>query len=252
MLTSTSFSRSITALVSHFGYYNIPAFILTAFVLSCNREGESKARIEDESLSQYYHTGKIQAEFSMKNGRKDGMGKIYYLNGKLSSECNYRNGVKNGTENKYYSDGALYRTREYKNGQLEGIEKRFYRSGNLKTILSYKQEMPGTDLVEFYSNGTKVSKYAEFKHEIILNRDYQEQKLLILYFDGITEKVHFYRGALEERKYFDVGKMPCGISDGKGEIAISPDFQGEIIISAKYVTPFRAPYVLEKKIRIED
>ena len=44
--------------------------------------------------------------------------------------------------------------------------------------------------------------------------------------------------------------MSSGVSDGRGEIALSPDFQGELIISAKYVTPFRAPYVLEKKIVI--
>lgn len=243
--------QSISAIHFQINSNLYPTIILLALVFSCNQEVERKTNIDEESMTEYYHNGKIQAEFSMENGIKQGLGKIYYLDGKLSSECNYSNGLKDGTEKKYYSDGTLYRTREYSQGKLNGIEKRFYRNGHLKTMLTYKQGMPGTGLIEYNQNGTKVHEYPVFKYEIIYDRDYPKQKLLICYFEGIRENVHFYRGRLVEGKYFDNTKMSCGISDGKGEIAINFDFQGEIIISAKYVTPNRAPYILEQKIPID-
>lgn len=246
-----SFLHSTFSIDMRFTSYFFSTLLFLLLIISCIQQDEPKTTTDREKITEYYHNGKVQAEFSMKNGVKQGLGKIYYLNGKLSSECNYRNGVKHGIEKKYYSDGTLYRTREYSDGKLEGIEKRFYRNGQLKTLLSYKQGMPGKGLIEYYQNGTKVTHYPEFKYEIIYDRDYQRQKLVQFYFTGIDKNVHFYRGRLYEGKYFDVNKMSCGISDGKGEVALNPDFYGEITISAKYVTPNRAPYVIEKKIRID-
>jgi hypothetical protein len=245
-----SFSHATSVIYVRIRDYFFSNLVLLLLVLSCIQQDEPKTTNDEENITEYYQNGKVQAEFSMKNGVKQGLGKIYYLNGKLSSECNYNKGLKHGIEKKFYSDGTLYRTREYYEGKLNGTEKRFYRNGQLKTLITYKQGMPGKGLVEYKPNGTKITEYPEFRYEIIFDRDYQKQKLVLFYFAGIDKNVHFYRGGLVEGKFFDDNKMSSGVSDGRGEIALSPDFQGELIISAKYVTPFRAPYVLEKKIVI--
>lgn len=236
--------------------YLFSTIVLIVLLLSCNQQNKtnsenthkSKTTGDGISIVKNYHEGELQSEFSMKDSVKQGIGKIYYLNGKLSSVCNYSNDLKNGLEEKYYTEGTLYRTREYIDGKINGLEKRYYRNGQLKTALSYKNDMPGTGLKEYHRDGTIVTEYPELTYEIINDRDYKRQKLLIFYFPGITENVYFYQGQLIEGKYFDTSNSPCGINNGKGEIGFYPDSHGEITISAKYITSNLAPYVIEKKI----
>ncbi len=250
--------RLINTLSIFFGInkYIFPSIVLIALLLSCNQHDKTNTEITTETkisedgirIVKNYHEGKLQSEFTIKDSLKNGMGKIYYEDGRLSSVCNFSNGSKNGVEEKYYTEGTLYRTREYSEGKINGLEKRYYRNGQLKTVLSYKNDMPGTGLIEYYQDGTKVTEYPEFTYEIINNRDFQRQKLLIFYFPGINKNVYFYEGQLVEEKYFDSSISPCGIRDGKGEIGFYPDSQGEFTISAKYITSNLAPFVIEKKI----
>lgn len=236
-----------------------PTTILLVLLFSCNQKGETDTgsknetenNVDEDSLDKHYYKGNLQAEFSVEDSLKQGLGKIYYEDGKLSSECNYINGLKNGIEKKYYLDGTLYRTREYSEGKINGLEKRYYRNGKLKTLQTYKQDMPGRGLIEYHQNGSIITKFPEFKYEIIYDRDYKRQKLLIFYFAGIDKNVRFYEGQLVEGKFFDAKVSPCGICDGKGEIGFNDsDFHGTITISAKCITSNRSPYVLEKKITI--
>ncbi len=238
--------------------YLFPSIVLILLLVSCNQQNKTNTEITTETETEIsgdgihivknYHEGKLQSEFTIKDSMKNGMGKIYYLDGRLSSVCNYTNGLKNGVEEKYYTEGSLYRTREYSEGKINGLEKRYYRNGQLKTLLSYKNDMPGTGLIEYHPDGTKVTEYPEFTYEIINNRDYERQKILIFYFPDINKNVSFYEGQLVEGKYFDRSVSPCGIRDGKGEIGFYPDSHGEVTISAKYITSNLAPYVIEKKI----
>ncbi len=231
--------------------FNKLSLFLLIFFLSCHQKDEKNTGDIKNNLLKKYYKGKLQSEFSIKNGVKEGIGKCYYLNGKLSSTCNYTNGLKDGVECKYYFDGNLYRTREFTNGELNGIEKRFYRNGKLMTILSYRNGMPAKGLKEYSMNGNILTDYPEFVYEIIHDRDYPKQKLLIFYFKDYDRTVYFYQGVLLEGKYFNTLASPCGMRDGKGEIGLDPKFRGEIIISAKFITSKRAPYVVEKKILIK-
>ncbi len=248
---------NISRIYLRFRSFLFPTIVLLVLLFSCNQKGETNTEsenetadnVDEEGLDKHYYKRNLQAEFSIKDSLKQGLGKIYYEDGKLSSECNYINGLKNGIEKKYYLDGTLYRTREYSEGKINGLEKRYYRNGKLKTLQTYKQDMPGTGLLEYHQNGSNVTKFPEFKYEIIYDRDYKRQKLLIFYFTGFDKNVRFYEGQLVEGKFFDAKVSPCGIRDGKGEIGFNDsDFHSAITISAKYVTPNRAPYVLEKKI----
>ena len=231
-------------------------YVLIVFLLSCNQQdtktgditANTRIRGDETRIIKNYHEGKLQSEFPMQNGLKKGIGKIYYENGKLSSVCNYTNNLKNGIEEKYYYEGLLYRTREYTEGKINGLEKRYYRNGQLKTVVSYKNDMPGTGLMEYHRDGSISEEYPEFTYDIIHDRDYERQKLLIFYFKGYSKNVYFYQGKLVEGRYFDSSTDPCPIRNGKGEIGFYPDSHGEITISAKCITSNLAPYIIEKKI----
>ena len=233
-----------------------PIIVLIILLSSCNQQKETNNQDTTETkisgvgieIAKNYHEGKLQSEFSLRDSLKEGLGKIYYLDGKLSSVCNYSKGLKNGVEEKYYPEGSLYRTREYIDGKINGLEKRYYRNGKLKTVLTYKNDMPGTGLIEYNRDGSPVTEYPEFTYEIINNRDYDRQKLLIIYFRGFSKNVSFYEGQLVEGKYFDNSASPCGMLDGKAEIGFYPDSHVEVTISAKCITSNVAPFVIEKKI----
>lgn len=250
------------SLINNISEYSKPRFNFMVFYIkfylvimvllsSCKPKNEVKISGKEDSIARFYHEGKLQTEFKMKNGIKEGIGKIYYLNGKLSSTCDYVKDLKNGTESKYYYDGSLYREREYSMGVINGIEKRFYRNGQIKTHLYYKDGMPGKGLKEYSINGNLKTEYPEFVWKVIYNRDYGKQKLLLFYFSDYCKNVYYYEGSLIEGKYFNGDAILCGNQDGVGEIALYPDFSGEIVISSKYVTPNRAPYIVEKKIKVE-
>jgi hypothetical protein len=225
--------------------------ILLVMLMSCNPKAEVKTSKEENNIYKHYYDGKLQAEFTIKDGVKEGLGKIYYLNGRLSATCNYVNGLKNGVEDAYYYNSSLYRTREYSNGVLNGIEKRFYRNGKLKTQLSFKSGMPGKGLIEYYESGKLKTKYPKFLYKVVYDRDYKKQKLLLFYFSDYRQNVYYYEGSLLDGKYFNKNAVPTGNLEGVGEMVLDQTFSGEIVISAKYITSNRAPYVVENKIVIE-
>ncbi|HSH19017.1 MAG TPA: hypothetical protein VLA03_01115 [Draconibacterium sp.] len=234
--------------------FNLNKLLLIVTILlltSCNVKYNKTAPSEENVSHKLYYQDKIQAEFTAKEADNEFNGKIYYLDGNLSSTCAYINGLKNGIENKYYPDGKLYRTREYSNGEMNGIEKRFYKNGRLKTILHFKSGMPGKGLKEYDASGNLKSPYPDFLYKVVYDRDYERQKLLLFYFSDHRKNVYYYKGSLIEGKYFDTKAVPCGNRDGVGEIAFYPDFSGEVIISAKYITHNRAPYIVQKTIYVE-
>ncbi len=227
------------------------SLIILLFLMSCTSKVKEDIQ-EDFQIEKQYQNGKLQAEFTVVNGIREGLGKCYYSNGKLSSTCNYINGVKQGEEQKFYFDGKLYRTREFVKGELDGIEKRYHTNGQLMTEQTYKDGMPGTDLKEYSPYGKLLSNYPEFEYKVIYDRDYEKQKLLLFYFSDKNKNVSFYKGSLIEDKYFDNHADLCGINDGVGEIGLALDFSDEIEISAKYITSNKAPYIVQQKIFVDD
>lgn len=220
-------------------------------ICSCTPDKGSNNLTKEATTYKHFHDGKLQAEFEIQNKQKEGLGKIYYLNGKLYTTCNYKADKKHGTESMYYYDGSVYRTREYTNGRFTGTEKRYYRNGKIKSTLEFKNGMPAIGLKEFSTSGKLKTEYPDFRSEIIYNRDYEHQKLLMFYFSDRRKNVQYYQGKLLEGKYFNNSAIPCGNNSGTGEIALDPDFSGPVTISAKYITSFRAPYIVEKTFMVE-
>ena len=55
-----------------------------------------------EVRKEYYPSGELKYEWSVKNGKLEGIGKEYYENGKLESETNYKNGEWEGVSKDYF------------------------------------------------------------------------------------------------------------------------------------------------------
>lgn len=250
-LIKQKLSDTISPFIQVGGGIKLCLVITILLLTSCKQKNSAIGTDEENSLHKHYNQGKLQADFTAKEGENECTGNIYYLDGKLSSTCDYIDGLKNGIERKYYTDGTLYRTREYFRGEMNGVEKRFYRNGKLKTVLNFKAGMPGKGLKEYDKDGKLKTAYPEFLYDVVYDRDYEKQKLLLIYFSDHRKDFYYYEGQLIEGKYFDKSILASGNNEGIGEIALDLEFSGEIVISAKYVTSNRAPNIIEKKIYVE-
>ena len=91
---------------------------------------KTEGKIPDGVVKEYYKSGKLKGEGTIKNGKVEGIVKEYYESGKLKAEWCIKNGVPDGTTKKYYESGSIRCIDTYKNGQK--IDRKSYdQQGNL-------------------------------------------------------------------------------------------------------------------------
>ena len=71
---------------------------------------------------EYYENGQKSSEFSVKDGKKDGLNTEWYENGQKSIEGTYKDGEKDGLETLWYENGEKKREETYKDGYEISIE----------------------------------------------------------------------------------------------------------------------------------
>ena len=69
-------------------------------------------------VKQYYETGKIWREMTIKNGRENGVEREYYENGNLHVVANVKDGQTNGISKLYNEDGKLYMELNLSDGEV--------------------------------------------------------------------------------------------------------------------------------------
>ncbi len=80
---------------------------------------------------------KLDEEYFMLNGKKEGEYKRYYKNGQLQLIGTYINGNEEGEEKWFYKNGQLWIICNYINHILEGEYKEYHESGELEKIYIY-------------------------------------------------------------------------------------------------------------------
>ena len=90
-----------------------------------------------EVQKDYFGSGVLKVEKTLKNGRQDGPTRWYYKTGKLELEENYTEGVLHGVSKVYYENGNLKGEMHYKNGLLEGSGKTWHENGQLMESVQY-------------------------------------------------------------------------------------------------------------------
>jgi antitoxin component YwqK of YwqJK toxin-antitoxin module len=224
--------------------------LVMLFLAAC--KGKNPEEEISETRYIYDADGNVKSRVILKESKLNGEAIIYYPGGQISTTVNYINNKKEGVEKKYYQQGQLYRTRPFRDGKVNGFEKRYYKSGGIKTIQEFWYNHPATGLIEYSIGGKKLSDYPEIIFEIVKERDYEEQVLLLFYMSDRSKNVTYYTGRLIKNKYFDVEADPELCKDGVGEIWISPGHTGSFLISAKVVRESRGLFITQATVRLKN
>jgi len=228
-------------------------FIIILLLCSCNiKFPEEQSTTEKKYREVLDADGNVKSRVIVKDGQLNGEVVTYYPGGQISAIANYVNNRKEGIEKKYYKRGSLYRTRPYENGKLHGIEIRYYKSGKVKTKQEFRYDNPATGLKEYSILGKLNTTYPKIEFEVVQERDYKEQKLLLFYISDGSKIVRYYSGKLIQNKYFDTEAEPELSREGVGELWITPNFTGSILIAAKVVRSSRGLLITQATANIKN
>ncbi len=86
---------------------------------------------KEDTVKEYYDSGELRKELTLKNGIPEGTVKEYHRNGQLKSEAFMKEGKLNGEKRVYYESGALEWSAEYVDGEEHGIFRQFSDNGRM-------------------------------------------------------------------------------------------------------------------------
>lgn len=147
-------------------------------------------------VKSYYKNGKVDVEYSVKNGIQNGMTRLYYETGELESEITFVDGLEEGLSKTYYKNGNIDTEVNYEKGSPEGITKWYYETGELEAefpyvngnrhgIVNYYNKKGKVESQEFYVDGISTSKsnYKKF-----LNNKITKEEILKQSYEDYAEK----------------------------------------------------------------
>jgi antitoxin component YwqK of YwqJK toxin-antitoxin module len=106
-----------------------------------------------------YSDGTTKSEYSLVNGKLNGIFKTYYENSNLKKTGNYVNGIENGLFKEYDENGNLEADYSMSNGELNGSLKTYYSNGKLKKSGNYLKGKEHGNFIEYDEYGTKDAEY---------------------------------------------------------------------------------------------
>jgi len=106
-----------------------------------------------------YYDGTTKAEYTLVNGKLNGILKTYYENSNLKKTGNYVNGIENGLFKEYDENGILEAEYSMSNGEFNGSLKTYYPNGKLKKSGNYLKGKEHGNFVEYDEYGTKDAEY---------------------------------------------------------------------------------------------
>ncbi|MFC1592015.1 toxin-antitoxin system YwqK family antitoxin [Thermodesulfobacteriota bacterium] len=128
--------------------------VLVCLVLVGSVPAQGFAKVYKE----YYPSGKLMAEFTLKFFTMQGPCRTYYESGPLMEETPYVDGKRQGLARKFYENGALEFECEYKD-DLPLTKKVYYPGGALKELWDYTGQKPGhRATVKHYDENGKLTK----------------------------------------------------------------------------------------------
>ncbi|MDG1776057.1 MAG: toxin-antitoxin system YwqK family antitoxin [Crocinitomicaceae bacterium] len=93
---------------------------------------------QTEEIKLYYENGKLKEEYTLVDGKKDGLIKYYHENGQLSMEYTLVDGKLNGLWKEYYENGKIRSEGNYVEGNRDGLWKEYYLNGHIGDEINYK------------------------------------------------------------------------------------------------------------------
>jgi hypothetical protein len=189
--------------------------------------------------------GKLFAEITKRNGKKDGLTKNFYGNGKVSVQTNYKDDMKEGESVWYYTDGKVCQRTIYKNDVKDGIDRHYYKNGKLAAEIPYKNGEVEPGLKEYSREGLLITNNSP----TILVRPIdqmatQNKYVLQLRLSSKSEHVSFARVYFEKDKksyqeiptFKGVGNLVFTMYQGRS-------MNEKVILEGSFETAYGNPYV---------
>jgi len=145
----------------------------------------------------YFLSGKIAGEGTLKDGLVNGTRTLYYQNGNKEHFRNYIDGIANGYSEQYFQNGKLQQKGSFKDGKDDGLWVDYYSTGVVKRQTNFVNLVPDMTKEEkkFYDlkqKAEELMKDEDFKGAIKklneaekLNDGYSD-----IYFDRGTAKLN--------------------------------------------------------------
>jgi len=110
-------------------------------------------RIPDGSYDQYYDSGKLERQFTIKNGTLNGVSRVYFESGVLEREGHFINGKEEGLSKLYNKSGDLIGESEFRDGMKNGVTKLYYASGQLRAQMLFVNGTADGEQLMYYPSG---------------------------------------------------------------------------------------------------
>lgn len=120
---------------------------------------QQKARLEKARNSSHTRHNKgsnTTSEFTLKDGKMEGLATQSYPDGSIWKESPYEDGKLHGLAKVYYRDGKLKREVHYEHGKKHGSYTKYFKSGNPKAQIEYAHDLPLPGIVEYGYRGEKL------------------------------------------------------------------------------------------------
>ena len=99
----------------------------------------------------YYYGDIKQSEYTLKNGKMNGLLTVFYNNGDIQKKGNYTNGKANGAFTEYDDEGNVTASYTMKNGLKNGILK-FYENNKISHSTTFADDIKNGQYIEYYYN----------------------------------------------------------------------------------------------------
>jgi len=189
--------------------------------------------------------GKLFAEITKKNGKKNGITKNFYGNGKVSVETTYKDDKKEGESVWYYTDGKVCQRTIYRNDLKDGIDRHYYKNGKLSAEIPYKNGRVDPGLKEYSTEGKLITNNSPTIVVCPINQIASQNKYILqLSLSNKSENVSFSRVFPENEN-----KSDLEISTFKGVgnyiIHVNPgrSVKEELIFEASFETVYGNPFI---------
>jgi antitoxin component YwqK of YwqJK toxin-antitoxin module len=154
----------------------------------------------------YYDTEKtkLQEEYFIHNGKKEGIYKVYdYSTGLVIIENNYINGKKEGISQEFYN-GNIFIETNYKNDKKYGTGTIYYENGNIRETIEYENEhgLKHGENKEYDENGNLIKETTW-----LLDKRHSECKI---YVDNKLSEIYTYVSGTYDgpyKKFHSNGKI---------------------------------------------
>ncbi len=181
----------------------------------------------------YFENGIVAAELPCKDGKPNGLCKFYYEPGGLRFEKNYKAGIQDGPMKEYDGAGKVISENTFLNGKIEG-ESRSYSGGKLVKLYNFKNGLKHGVSTDFYPDGSKlrdtpylngningIEKEYDNKGNLITETEYKKGRK-----NGASTS--FLNGKVSSVTEFKAG-VPAGLKkyDDEGNVWMEKTYSGE-------------------------